>query len=374
MGRGTFIAALAAFWLAGPALAAEAEAIPMTDGPYGSGRSLGSAWSMSCAPQQRLVGINLYRDGHAIAGVEALCAPLAHGAGGTVWTSDPVVAEMPALPPPRLTPIADEDVDAEARRNVLRVSSSGSGRRHGSRAVLITVPRDPEPAWTLEAPERISLRTGRHGEAIRCPDGAYVQGLRTGIEAGRRGKLVAVQLLCTRGNGRVEIVGDWPKDSKRKKNKWVAAVLASRTQCGGGSANPHDGAAGRALIGTAENGRVVSLGVSCARAAVSGPVSRLIVEARRWMASVVPPLRKGGRRVYQAPQWYVGADVAVCRDGSGRGYCAQDSADRFCSTMNGSGGAVFYVVGGFSEDAIAAGGKRCPSGACRAFQKIVCTG
>lgn len=376
MGRGLFISGLAGLWLAGAALAADAEAIPMTDGPHGSGRPLGDAWSMACAPQQRLVGVKVYEDGRSIVGIEALCVELAHAGGVTVWASAPVIAEMPEAPPPRPVAVADEEADARARTNILRVSS-GTRRSSGSRALLITIPRQPEAAasWAMETPERITLKTGRHGQEIRCGDGAYVQGLRTGVEAGRRGRLVAVQLLCTRGNGRIETIGDWPRREKSKKNGYLKEISAARTQCGGGIANPHDGAAARALIGMAEDGRVVSLGVTCARAAVPGPVSRAMEAARVWLAAVTPPMKRGQRRVYRGPQWYAGSDVAVCRDGSGRGYCAQETANRFCVTMNGARSASsFYVVGGFSDDAIAAGGKRCRSGACRAFQQITCTG
>jgi hypothetical protein len=376
MGQGTITSVLAAVWLTGAALAAEAEVIPMTDGPHGSGRSLGDAWSMGCAPQQRLAGVKVYEDGRSIVGIEALCVTLANGLGGTVWASVPVVAAMPEVSVLRAVMVADEQVDEVARTNVLRVSS-GTRRSRGSGALLITIPRQTEvpAAWAMDVPERMTLMTGRHGQEILCKAGAYVQGLRTGIEAGRRGRLMAVQVLCTRGNGRIEAVGDWPTEKKTKKNKDVRALVAARTQCGGGVANPHDGAAAKALIGTAEDGRVVSLGVTCARVAVPGPVSRAMEVARVWLAGVMPAVKRGQKRVYKSPEWYAGSDVAVCRDGSGRGYCAQETANRFCVTMNGARSASsFYVVGGYSGDAIASGGKRCASGACRAFQQINCTG
>jgi len=344
------------------------------DGPHGSGRSLGSAWSMACGSQQRLVGVKLYEEGRSITGIEALCVELANSPDGTVWAAAPAIAEMPDLAPLRLVAIADEQVDTRAKTNILRVSSSGSRRHRGSRALLITIPHAPEPEWSMEVPERITLKTGRHGREISCPEGAFVQGLRTGTSGGKRSRLVALQLLCTRGNGRIETAGYWPPVQKSNKNKDFYGFVAARTQCSGGVANPHDGAAARALIGMADNGRVVSLGVTCARVAVPGPVSRAVDAARAWMAALSPPVAKGKRRIYKGPQWYAGSDVAVCKDGTGRGYCAQEAADRFCTTMNGAGAATFYVVGGFSQDAVAAGGKRCRSGACRAFQQIVCTG
>lgn len=377
MGMGKIIACLAAVaWLAGAASAAvEAEAIPMTDGPNGSGRPLGAAWSMACGPGQRLVGVKIYEDGRAITGIEALCAGLARGADGLIaWTGAAAVAVLPDRLPPRPVVIPADGADELASRNVLRVSSREVRRQSGSRAVLIQVaPAPAGPSWSHEPAERVTLKTGRNGREVICAGGMFVQGLRTGTEAGRRGGLVAVQLLCGSGNGRVEAVGSWVATKKPKKNKAVRAVIAMRTQCGGGVANPHDGAAAKALIGAAEDGRVVSLGLTCARSAVPGMVSLAMEQARLWLASVLPPVRAGHGRVYRGPSWYAGADVAVCRDGSGRGPCAQASADRFCATMSASR-ASFYVVGRVSSDAIAAGGKRCPSGVCRAFQQITCTG
>ncbi len=377
MGRGKTIACLAAaVWLAGAASAAvEAEAIPMMDGPNGSGRPLGTAWSMACGSQQRLVGVRIYEDDRVVSGVEALCATLERDAAGVIaWADVPVVAELPERMPVRAVAVPAADADERAETNVLRVSSAGTRRFKGSRAMLITVAPQPEVNWTHEAAERVTLRTGRKGRDVVCAAGQFVQGLRTGTEAGRRGGLVAVQVLCGIGNGRVEAVGAWAEAAKPKKNKKVRAIVAMRTQCGGGVANPHDGAAAKALIGTAEDGRVVSLGVTCAKSAVPGVVSVAVGAVSRWLSEVVPVAKTGAKRVYRAPNWYAGSDVAVCRDGSGRGPCAQASADRFCVTMTGAGRASFYVVGRVSEDAIAAGGKRCPSGVCRAFQQITCTG
>lgn len=377
MGRGKTIAGLAAaVWLAGAALAAiEAEAIPMTDGPNGSGRPLGAAWTMACGPGQRLVGVKVYEDGRAIAGVEALCAGLVRGADGLIaWAGAAAVAVLPKRLPPRPVVIPADGADELASRNILRVSSREVRRQSGSRAVLIQVAPQPEEAvWSHQPAERVTLKTGRNGREIMCPAGAFVQGLRTGTEAGRRGGLVALQVLCGNGSGRVEAVGVWASGKKSRKNKPVRPLVAMRTQCGGGAANPHDGAAAKALIGAAEDGRVVSLGLTCARSAVPGVVSLAVEQARLWLASVLPAVKAGHGRVYRGPSWYAGADVAVCRDGSGRGPCAQASADRFCATMSASR-ASFYVVGRVSNDAIAAGGKRCPSGVCRAFQQITCTG
>ncbi len=369
MGRGIVITGLTAVWLAGRALAAEAEAIPMTDGPNGSGRSLGAAWSMACPAQARLVGIRLYEDGKAVVGVEALCARLRRVAGAIVWIDAPMVAEPPA-PGPSLA-VAPSDAEgggaARTRGHVLRASSDGVSRFEGSRAVLITVPRASEPARRAGVGgERITLRTGRQAREIVCPDGGFVQGLRTGTATGRRGGVVSVQLICTHGGERSELVGPSAKPQRK------ATVVTGRTQCEGGNANPHDGTAGRALIGTAESGRIVSLGLVCARVAAPGPVSRSMAAALGWMAGLTPGKMQGARRVYRKPIWYAGSAVAVCRDGSGRGYCAQASADRFCVTMNGSGAASFYVVGPYADDVIASGGKRCSPGACRAFQSITC--
>lgn len=377
MGKGKTIACLAAaVWLAGAASAAvEAEAIAMMDGPNGSGRSLGSAWSMACGPQQRLVGVRIYEDGRVVTGIEALCATLEQGAAGAVvWKGLPAVPELPERMPLQAVVVPVEGADERAETNVLRVSSSGTKRFKGSRAMLITVPSQPAASWTQVPAERVTLNTGRTGRDVVCAEGQFVKGLRTGTEAGRRGGLVAVQLLCGTGNGRVELVGSWVETKKSNKNRAVRAIVAMRTQCGGGVANPHDGAAAKALIGTAEDGRVVSLGVTCAKSAVPGVVSLAVGAVSRWLSDVVPVAKPAAMRVYRAPNWYAGFDVAVCRDGSGRGPCAQASADRFCVTMTGAGRASFYVVGRVSDDAIAAGGKRCPSGVCRAFQQITCAG
>ncbi|MFT3808477.1 MAG: hypothetical protein QM698_01020 [Micropepsaceae bacterium] len=378
MGTGKIIGWLtAAVWLTGAVSAAvEAEAIPMTDGPNGSGRSLGSAWSMACGPGLRLVGVKVYEDGRTIAGVEALCAALEWRPGRVIaWASGPAVAELPERMPLRPVVVAAEGTDDLTARTVLRASSREVRRQSGSRAVLIQVaPAAPEPVWTQEPGRRVTLATGRKGRELVCPEGTYVQGLRTGSEAGRRGGLVAVQIVCGSGNGRVETVGVWADPRKSKKNKPLRPVVAMRTQCGGGAANPHDGMAAKALIGTAEDGRIVSLGLTCAKSAVPGVVSLAVGAVTRWLSEVAPAVKKGSVRVYRAPNWYAGSDVAVCRDGSGRGPCAQASADRFCVTMTGAGRASFYVVGRVSGDAIAAGGKRCPSGVCRAFQQITCAG
>lgn len=370
MGKGLFITALAALSLAGIGRAAEAEAIAMTDGPGGSGRSLGAAWSMACPGQQRLVGVRVHQDKWTVVGVEALCARLTLENGLIVWAADPSVAEPPDLKPSRVAVTGGKEIagaTAGTEGHVLRASSDNVSRFKGSRAVLISVPRAAEPQPHADEGARITLATGRRGRTLECPAGGYVQGLRTGTAAGRRGGLVSVQIICTQGDGRSQIVGAAARARKAK-------IVTSRTQCAGASANPHDGAAGRALIGAAEGGRVVSLGLVCARAAVPGPVSAAADTALQWLARLAPLQPPGSRRVYRKPTWYAGSSVAVCRDGSGRGYCAQESADRFCVTMTGAGPASFYIVGTYAEDAIATGGKRCPSGKCRAFQSITCAG
>ncbi len=358
MGIGRLAALVLAGLLSGNAAAAEGRAIPMTDGPSGSGRFLGDAWSMRCGGDARLVGVTLYADSRVVVGVEALCVHLALEGGAVVWADAPEVARVraPVRPPePKTTPPADEAVDG----NILRVRSGEVSRFRGSRAMVISVSRQPD---TPPASAKVSMRAGSRSEELRCPDGAYVRGLRTGV---RRGAVVGVQLICERA-GRSELVG--------------ADVLAggdvsvARTECGGGRLNPHDGAAGQALIGTVENGRLLSLGISCARSVVPGALSGTITHVKQWLGRVFSkPASKAGR-VYRAPRWYAGAGVAVCRDGSGRGPCAQASADRYCSVMRETARAVFYVVGPPSDDAIAAGGKRCPAGACRAFQSITCRG
>lgn len=359
MGRGFFIAAATALALAGTGEAAEARAIQMMDGPGGSGRSLGAAWSMACPAQARLAGVRLHEDGTAIVGIEALCVRLTRTGASTAWAGRPAIAELPTAAP---LPVAEAD-ETPSESHVLRVRSEGVSRFSGSRARLITISREPEPILATQG-ARISFEAGGGTRDVVCPEGAYVQGVRTGTGTGRRSGLMAVQLICTRDGARSEIVGAWGP----------AGLAAARTQCGGEIANPHDGAAGRALIGTVEDGRIVSLGLLCARTAVPGPVSEAADAARVWLAQLIPARMAGVNSVYRAPQWYAGSAVAVCRDGSGRGYCAQASADRFCMTMRGSGAASFYVVGAYADDAVAAGGKRCPAGVCRAFQSITCRG
>ena len=379
MGWRVLIGAAMLLGLSSTAQAAEAAAIHMRDGPGGTGRFLGAAWAMPCPPQARLVGVRLHEDGNAVAGIEALCARLERRDGLTAWAAAPAIAEPPKLQPRRaarvVRPPVEAQADARSEGHVLRARSDGVSRFSGSRAVLITVPRTVEDAAEEQrAGARVTLRSGRKGREIVCPEGSYVQGLRTGTAAGRRGGVRAVQLICTQGNGRNELVGEWPAPAKAKgkRAKAGAALVASRTLCGGGSVNPHDGTAGRALIGAVENGRIVSLGLICARAAVPGPVSEAAGIAALWLAGLTPQADDGARRIHHRPSWYAGSRVAVCRDGSERGDCAQESADLFCMVMHGEGGAVGYEVGAFAEDAIAAGGKRCPAKACRAFRSITC--
>ncbi len=362
--------------LAGPAQAAEAAAIPMRDAAGAAGRPLGDAWAMPCPPQTRLVGVRLHEDGGAVVGVEALCARLSRHEGGFVWAEPPAIAKAPEMRSRKAARAAAAAPTPEARSegNVLRARSDGVSRFNGSRAVLITVPRGDAPAARRESAGRVFLKTGRKGREVVCPEGSYVQGVRTGTAAGRRGGVRAVQLICAQGNGRTETVGAWPQPekAKRKKAKAAATLTPSRTMCGGGSVNPHDGKAGRALIGAVENGRIVSLGLICARAVTPGPVSEAAEFASLWLTGLTPQPDEGERRIHHSPRWYAGSDVAVCRDGSRRFECAQESADLFCMVMHGSGGASSFEVGAYAQDAIAAGGKRCPAGKCRAFQSITC--
>ncbi len=374
MGRGFLIAAALAsalvLMLAGTGLAADARAIRLTDGPDGSGRPLGAAWSMACPPQTRLAGMRLHEDGTAIIGVESLCVRLTREGALTAWVGRPAVAELPE-PQMEARPVVEAaaaPAESPAESHLLRVRSDSVSRFSGSRAMLITVSREPEPVRAGYG-ARVSFEPGARQRDLICPDGAYMQGVRTGT-AGQRTGLMAVQIICTRDGTRTEIVGDWGDGARKPRTPLTAA----RTQCGGGIVNPHDGTAARALIGTAEDGRIVSLGLLCARTAVPGRLSDAAYAVRRWLAGLVAAPRRTGAKTYRSPQWYAGSAVAVCRDGSGRGYCAQASADRFCATMRGAGAATFYVVGPYAADAIAAGGKRCPAGACRAFQAITCSG
>lgn len=364
MGLGRFAALILAGLACGSAAAAEGRAIPMTDGPGGSGRFLGDAWSMRCDGARRLAGVRLHEDRRGVVvGVEALCVRLEAAEGAIVWAEAPVAAEArePARKTRRTKTEAArvEAADEGADGHILRVRSGETARFRGSRAMVISVPRPAEPP----APSReVSMRKGVRSTELRCPEGGYVQGLRTGVD---RGAVVGVQLLCARGGRSEPVGGDVLKGASKR-------AVATRTECGGGRLNPHDGAAGQALIGTVENGRLLSLGLSCARSVTPGAISASIMDVRRWLGGVFAKRSSAAARVYRAPRWYRGSGVAVCRDGSGRGPCAQASADTFCSVMRGEGTAVSYVVGRFEDDVIAAGGKRCPEGACRAFQSITC--
>lgn len=354
MGKGIITAALLGFALTAAAVAG-VRPVPMTDGPNGTGRALDGAWSASCAASERVVGVRLREDGEKLRGIEPLCVRLGSGFS---WVKEPAA--------PRVLAVAEAPDDG-VEGNVLRVTSGEISQFRGSRAVLISVPRRSETR-RVEGDMRIDGKA----RDVACPSGTYVDGLRIG--SGRGGRLAALELICAGATGHSFVVAlSAPK--KTRKNKAVEAVSVSLIQCGRGRVNPHDGQAARALIGSSEGARVLSLGLVCARTAVPGAVAGAVLSGLDWLENLVPePGAKGDVRTYRTPRWYAGADVAVCRDGSGRGSCAQASADRFCTTMGGYTGASFYVVGGYSADAIAAGGKRCPSGACRAFQSITCTG
>ena len=226
---------LAMFALSAPALAADGEALDLRDGPGGEGRLLDEAWIMRCPEGERLVGLRLRAD-ERIVGAEAICADPA-GRAPHVWT----------LPPGGRT--ASEAANDRGDGHILHASSRGIARFQGSKALVISVPRRPDP----RPAERPAGFRPEPSDLV-CPAGRVVTALRT-AQAAQGGGLSGVQIVCGGGDGDPLPVGA-PLGAR--------GPLVQQVQCGGASANPHDGTAADALLGSGFDGRLQSLGLTCA--------------------------------------------------------------------------------------------------------------
>ena len=370
----TFIA-IAAVWITS-AGALTGEAVPLRDGPGGEGRDLAPVWVMRCDPAARLVGVRI-REDRQIISLEAICAVLRFSEGRTRWVTAPVVV---APPPPPPTPVRVVKRTERQEGTVLRASSSGISRFRGSKALIISVGLpDPRPEDQVEDPSIDFRDTGARRDLL-CSAGQYVAGLKTGSEQGRRSeRLSALQLICADGSPRGRhLVGEWPveqvqpKARKQRKSR-QAPLKSSLVECGSVHANPHDGAAVQALFGTVDDGRVQTVGISCART-VDGAAARSHAYAGVRSAVLWGLRAVKWQRVFDDPSWIDGRPLATC---PGRGTtgakCSQASADRFCQAREGYGGAATYAVGGFSSSTVGVEGEACERRSCRKFARITCS-
>lgn len=231
------LAIIAMLGFAANAVAAEGEALDLRDGPGADARLVGEAWIMRCPDSERLVGLRL-RSELRIVGVEAICA--APGGGPPhVWTR-----------PPGALSAAGSGENRSAGR-LLNARSGGVARFQGSTALLISVPRRPDP----HVPARPAGFRAEAGDLI-CPSGKVVTALRTAQAADGDG-LTGVQIVCGGDVAAPLAVG--PALGER-------GPLVQQVQCGGANTNPHDGAAADALLGSGFDGRLQSLGLTCAAA------------------------------------------------------------------------------------------------------------
>ncbi|BCW89325.1 hypothetical protein sos41_24830 [Alphaproteobacteria bacterium SO-S41] len=245
-----------------PAAATGGEAVEMRDGPGKNARDLEPFWMMRCANGTRLVGLRVHAD-RRIAGVEAICAGLARRDGAVAWLAKPRVWMAPAMPPP---PAPPPPPPPRAEGTVLRAESGTVMRYRGSRALVISVPRAPEPPPRTDSGERderprylLPFVDTRSSRDLLCPSGEFVQGLRTGSQGD---ELAAIQIMCGDGGaGASRAVGAWPEVKPGKKKG--TALKVERIQCGRAGANPLDGTAADAVFGTVNGGRVQSLGITC---------------------------------------------------------------------------------------------------------------
>jgi hypothetical protein len=258
------LAVVAAALAGAPALAAGGEAVEMRDGPGAKARDLEPFWIMRCAHGTRLVGLRVHAD-RSIAGVEAICAGLVRDGDTIAWLSKPRLWLAPPIPPPPPRPAPPPP---RSEGTVLRAESGTVMRYRGSRALVISVPRAKEPPPGPKGPYLLPFRATRKTTDLVCPNGRYVAGLRAGSV---RRDLTAVQILCGDGSAAAPLaVGDWPAPAKpaaagkKKRNKRAPVFTEQRVQCAGVSANPLDGTAADAVFGTIADGRIQSLGLTCA--------------------------------------------------------------------------------------------------------------
>lgn len=365
---------------AGTASATTTEAVNLRAGPLEAGEGVGVVWMAKCPAGQRLVGIRQRAD-EQILSVQAICAPLRTDQNGLRWAAAPRVPEPP--PPPPKPRIVTRQVEREVQGTVLRADSMGVSRLRGSRAVLITVsePVTDEQIFPMPQPV-VDFRDGGRTTDLMCPIKQFVKGLRVGSEDGQAGpKVVALQLLCSDTTGRMlATIGAWPADKpalkarkKDRKRKPAAApsLRIQRIECSGTASNPHDGAAASTVFGTLDDGRVQTIGLSCAREIDPRGSERTLYAAARRAAESIPRLF-GWQTTYETPHWIDGAQLAACAPGALDKACTQESADRFCVEAQGYDRATAYRVGRFAKDSVAATGEHCARGACRAFAAITC--
>lgn len=376
----------------GQAAALTAETVQLEAGAtQKAAADLSPVWRMKCPTEDRLVGLRLHQD-ERIGGVEAICARIKVWPDGVRWASAPALPKMetpdePASPEsgPKIVRV----IERQSEGTILSADSRGVTRRRGSRAVVISIERPADVQRAEPEAERLEFRSTHRSVDLMCPQDRFVGGIRVGSERGRATeRLAAIQLLCSDGTAAAPtIVGSWPaiteasaagkpsgrrKKSKAAKGPRADTLHVQRIECRRSEANPHDGEAARAVFGTLDDGRVTTIGLSCARTIGSTHVaSRTYMALRDW--SQVAGRALGWSRRFEAPRWLDGTELASCVTGQNDSACAAKAADAFCTGMPGYAKASHFEIGARSSDAISPDGQRCLSGSCRTFAAITCS-
>jgi hypothetical protein len=374
------IAGLLLAWM--PSEALVSDAVDMDAGPGGA--KLAPVWVAKCPDGEYLAGLRIHEDG-GVAGVRGICVPARMSASGMVWAGTPRLLPEPPPPPPPVMETIRRVVEVEGEGTILRASSSGVTRERSSRALIITIKRPVKPAPEKSAAsggaiERITFRKTSNASDVVCPADRLVTGLRMASHAAKGPSAVrAVQIICGDGRGHdLAPIGSWVapekasgKKRKRKRDAAARPVSAQRIDCGLSATNPHDGIAARAVFGTEEGGRIATMGLSCSSRMEQGPGRSRVYAALRVETRELMRALNWSRRV-EAPKWIDGAGIAVCDAGKAGRACARDSADAYCTRIEGFGRSSGYVVGRYAQDAVTADGQRCKRGACRVFASVSC--
>jgi hypothetical protein len=126
------------------------------------------------------------------------------------------------------------------------------------------------------------------------------------------------------------------------------------------------------LFGTVDNGRVQTVGITCART-IGGKDGGSAFFAHLRAAAFAGLRAMKWRSIFDEPRWMDGRPLAACtrRSGTGR-ICNQESADRFCTERKGYGQAISWTVGPFATSSVGVTGEDCERRSCRMFARITC--
>ncbi len=263
-----FAVLAAGLMLAGASRAGSGEAMRMWDGPGETARLLWPGWIMRCPVGESVVGLRLFEDDGATEAVAALCAVIVIQSGVSVWETAPsdwdsLEKEARAYRASRAikpgsAPKSDGGIMHADSGKLTTDMASGSvpvSRISTSSALIISIARPPESyasSGTGRESARVWLNDAGPSRTLLCPRGSYVTGIKSAVRRDERG-LGGVQIICGQGAAQ-QVIGAAMKQK---------AADIQQVRCSTGTANPLDGAAADALIGTALYGRVQSLGLTC---------------------------------------------------------------------------------------------------------------